>query len=135
VPLPEVAYAALLAHREQSGPADPDDLVWRTATGKVPGARNLARDLAALCRAARIEPRSPHDLRDSYATLLLEAGFDLRVISAALGHRSIQVTATRYAHVRPQPLGEAARKLDTAFGSTDGSTGRGEAGSSASQSA
>lgn len=134
VPLPEVAYAVLLAHREQSGPVHPDDLVWRTATGKVPGARNLARDLAALCRAAGIEPRSPHDLRDSYATLLLEAGFDLRVISAALGHRSIQVTASRYAHVRPQLLGEAARKLDAAFGSTDGSTGRGEAESSASRS-
>jgi integrase len=53
-----------------------------------------------------------HDLRHSYATLSVEGGVDLTVVSRALGHSSIHTTANIYAHVSPKMIKGAADILD-----------------------
>lgn len=75
-----------------------------------------ARGIEGSFRNARAAAGMPwvtfHDLRRSCATLMLEAGAKMHVISKALGHSSMSVTAARYAHLQVDEVRDA---MDAAF--------------------
>jgi integrase len=52
-----------------------------------------------------------HDLRHTHATLLIEAGIDVRTVSERLGHSSVNVTLDLYHHVTSKSRQSAATKI------------------------
>jgi integrase len=75
---------------------------------------NLNHSWGQICKAAEIAGLRIHDLRHSYASTLVSAGFSLPVIGDLLGHSQPQTTA-RYAHlfddVRRKATEAAARRI------------------------
>jgi integrase len=64
--------------------------------------------LRRACIAARLRVRSPHDLRHTYATLLLMDHYSPAYVQKQLGHHSISMTVDIYGHWIP---GEGKKNL------------------------
>jgi site-specific recombinase XerD len=86
------------------------ETVFLNHRGGPLGVRGLRFRLDRLRRKAGLpEGVSPHTLRHSFATHLLDGGADLRVVQELLGHESLATTQV-YTHVSPTRLRTAYRE-------------------------
>ncbi|MDW3195012.1 MAG: tyrosine-type recombinase/integrase [Cytophagales bacterium] len=65
----------------------------------------------AVKAAGIVKPVTPHTLRHSFATHLLEHGTNLRYVQTLLGHTSVKTTEI-YTHVSSKKLEEVKSPLD-----------------------
>ncbi len=90
------------------------------------------RDWARALRRSGLRRIRFHDLRHTYASLLIAQGAHPKYIQAQLGHASIQTTLDRYGHLMPDIHEAEARKLDRlVFGDGGASSVKGVDGSRA----
>jgi site-specific recombinase XerD len=97
----DVARPELSARRggPSAGPGSEPDAIFLNHEGTPIGVRGLRYRIDRLCRIAGLpEGVSPHTLRHSFATHLLDGGADLRVVQELLGHESLATTQV-YTHV------------------------------------
>jgi site-specific recombinase XerD len=96
---------ALAGRAKAVGPEEaPTNALFLNHTGTPLGARGMRWRLERLRLAAGLpEGVSPHTLRHSFATHLLDGGADLRVVQELLGHESLATTQI-YTHVSPARL-------------------------------
>jgi integrase/recombinase XerD len=97
----------LLARRAPASADQPPAELFLNHRGEPLGVRGLRYRLDLLCRRAGLpEGVSPHTLRHSFATHLLDGGADLRIVQELLGHESLATTQV-YTHVSPTRLRSA----------------------------
>lgn len=91
---------------------NPLNLVFCNEVGEPMNPDFITRSFKKDLVAAKLPAIRFHDLRHGHATMLLELGEDIKVISERLGHSSIAMTGDIYTHVREQIQRRASNKLD-----------------------
>ncbi len=114
VPVGKKAISFIKSYRERlevekGVPVNMGPLFLNNTKGRLT-TRSISRILEKIVKeCALLTPVSPHGLRHSFATHMLDAGADLRVVQELLGHKSLSTTQ-RYTHVSIDKLMETYDK-------------------------
>jgi integrase len=99
-------------YRELGKELSLDDLIFANIEGKPLNPPSLNREFGRILKRAGLENVRFHDLRHSFASLMLLRGPKPKVISEALGHASVAFTMDVYSHIIEGMQSEAMALLD-----------------------
>ena len=94
--------SAAWLERGESRPA----WVFPSSTGTALDESKARKALNQILDKAGLHRRGPHQMRHTFASLLLQAGVPITYVSQQLGHRDSAITLRVYAHWLPQVGGE-----------------------------
>ena len=98
-------------YRLQRGSWGDKDLVFTNSLGKPIEPRKALTRWKQLLRSAGITERRLHDARHTFATVLLQSGIEVKVVSHYLGHSDVRTTQNIYQHVNTAILNQTAKVI------------------------
>jgi integrase len=98
-------------YRLQKGSWGEKDLVFTNSLGKPIEPRKALTRWKELLRHAGIKERRLHDARHTFATVLLQSGVEVKVVSHYLGHSDVRTTQNIYQHVNTAILNQTAKMI------------------------
>lgn len=127
VPIPHFLIPKLLDHKEKqlqyinlaANLYTDKNLVFPNSVGNFFNTSNIRKILKTILNSKEIKQIKFHDLRHTYATRLLEAGEEPKIIQELLGHSNISVTLDTYTHVLEKLKIKSTSKLDDLFANID----------------
>jgi integrase len=88
------------------------DLVFSNADGTPMDPGTLTHNFARIARRTELSGVRFHDLRHTFASLMLLGGVHPKIVSEMLGHSSVAFTLDTYSHVIPTLQQAAMKRLD-----------------------
>ncbi len=117
ITLPALAVDALQRHHDrQRFVRRATGAVFRRPNGNRLNESIVLRNLQRIAVAADVPPLSPHGLRHTHGSTLMEQGVPLKVVQERLGHASPGYTAEVYQHVSSPMQERAAQAIQDALG-------------------
>ncbi|WP_082965311.1 site-specific integrase [Mycobacterium sp. ACS1612] len=110
---PRITPAELADYKSQSQ-ASPDRLVFPPVTGTPLRNRNWRRDVFDSAVEALAVEITPHNLRDTAASLAIQEGASVVAVARLLGHESAATTLNHDAGLFPTDLDDIASRLNAA---------------------
>jgi integrase len=119
VPVPGFVVEALRAHIGDYPPG-PFGVLFTNKRGLVVNRQSLHRSFRYALRTAGLPLTVTfHQLRHTYASLLIEAGESVTVVAARLGHKNATETLQTYSHLWPSSEDQTRLVLSRAFKNAD----------------
>lgn len=106
LPLPQKLCEEIRKYEAALYEPDPDDRLFPFTK------HYFHHQLAKGCAASGVEKIRLHDLRHSHASLLINSGAPILLVSERLGHEDIETTLRTYGHLYPSTTSEVVKKLD-----------------------
>jgi len=89
------------------------NLVFTQKNGKPLDADNMIkRRFHKVLELAEVKPIRFHDLRHTYASLLIAKDLNIKYIQKQMGHSSFEVTMNTYAHLMPEVFEKSKKVID-----------------------
>ena len=88
------------------------DLVFPSSVGTQMAASNIRRDFRKLLKTSGLPKIRFHDLKHTAASLMLNHGIPVLIVSKRLGHSKPSITIDVYGHLIPSRQEEAAQLMD-----------------------
>ena len=100
-------------HRDAVG-GSPSDLVFSNGAGNHINHQNMmTREFYPALKRAKLPHVRFHDLRHTYATILITMGENIKFIQKQLGHASLTITMDTYGHLLPEASNDFGKRFDT----------------------
>jgi integrase len=116
IALPPMLASELEALSKKSIFRAQDDLVFASERGTPLDGRNMVRVIFEPAKKrAGIKRLRFHDLRHSYASVLIDKGVHPKTISELLGHASVAITMDRYSHLFDRAYTDVSKELEAAW--------------------
>ena len=110
VPLNKIAWEICVVQKSK---LKDSPFVFCSKVGTMLQERNINRALASHFNKVGFANRySVHSIRHTFATRLMEKGVNPKVVSALLGHASVQITLDLYSHAMPEIKSNAVNLLE-----------------------